>query len=116
MRWIWVAVLMAGCSSAPDFAAQPLDRQSGVTAYRVDNRPGGGFIVTVRQDVGRFWPEPASMQADCRREAVALALAEARVRGIRVDVDERTARTAFGRNPFTSLSSCTGQVEAFPAR
>jgi hypothetical protein len=102
-----VAVLLSACTTAADFTAAPYDRRSGDTAWRLDEDPQG-FTVSVRQDLYRFIPDAAGTEASCRREAVALALVEARRRG-RVDarVDERLVRSSFGRNGVSGVSTCT---------
>lgn len=108
---LFVLPLLAACASPAEFTPTPMDRRSGDTSYRVEERPGG-FVVFTSQAVARFFPEQAEMQASCRREALALAVEEGQRRGLRVEVDERTIRTSAGRNPISGVSSCTGVATA----
>lgn len=103
--------LLAACSTAAQFTEAPMDRRSGDTSYRVEDRPGG-FVIFASQSLYRFIPDPTEMHASCRQEGIALAVEEGHRRGIRVDVDERAVRTSAGRNGVSGMSSCTAMVPA----
>jgi hypothetical protein len=101
---------LAACSSASDFGDGRYDRHSGDTAWRLEETPSG-FAVTVRQDLYRFIPHMGSVELNCRREAIALALTEARRRGRpNVELDERLVRSSVGRNGVTGITSCTAMA------
>jgi hypothetical protein len=103
--------LLVGCSSAANFTSAPLDRQSGETAYRIDERPGG-LTIYLRRSTYRFVPQPGQTQAECRQEAIALGTIEARRRGfMAASIDERLTRTSFGRDGVTGTSTCTATAE-----
>lgn len=101
------ALSLSACYSADSFGAGEFPLRSGPTAYRVDEEPSGGFVLTVSRGEFQSFAMPQQFEEVCRREALALARQEAAKRG-RGQVQTELLRSDHGRG--FSYASCTASV------
>lgn len=98
---------LSACYSADGFGTGGFPLRSGPTAYRLDERPGGGFAVTVSRGEFQAYAMPQQFEEVCRREALAIAQQEAAKRG-KGTVQAALLRSDHGRG--FSYASCTASV------
>lgn len=110
-------LILTSCGSTPENYGSPVfDRREGDTQYRVEERPGGGFVLTVRREGFHFnaGPEMVAFEQRCRQDVLALAHEEAAKRGLQsASVVPARVRTSAGRNPWVGISTCTAQVGVY---
>lgn len=91
------ALSLSACSSGPSFPGGAFAHRSMGTEWRLEDRPGGAFAVTVRRTLGVGFHSTAALEQGCRRDAVRIALEEAHRRKLpRPEVDERLVASSSG--------------------
>lgn len=88
---------LPACQSGPSFPGGAFPNRSMGSEWRLEDRPGGAFAVTVRRTLTVGFHSTPLLEQGCRRDAIRIALEEAHRRKLpRPEVDDRLVASSSG--------------------